>query len=234
MPNAHYVPISDFINERVGDLPEWNGKVFLRGHIGVNSPGRELISEAGRDMNALKTEMRPGVHAPQFVGDYGTNVVTMDAKEMGRSLRRFSAERSVPIKSVTEGGCMGTYAMEPMHEGFMEESRRFGKLKQKIKFRGAKYKYETRFSGEKTFENLRFSDYPKATRYYLLPSGSKASIPFQHKNFEKKFTGFKHSTNGGASYKPDYFIEGDEVQSLVEGELSRKTKSFFNKIEDVY
>ena len=233
-PDAHFVPISDFINGKVGDLPEWNGNVFFRGHIGVNVKGRELISEAGSDLSKLKTEMGPGVHAPQFIPDYGTNVVTMDAEEMGRKLRRFSAERGVPIRNVTEGGCFGSYATEPMHKGFMEESKRFGKLKQKIKFRGSKEGYEARFTGDNVFRDLKFSHYPKETRFYLTPHGVKTKLPFRVRNFEKEFTGYTHSTNKGASYKPDFFIEGDEVRGMVDGSLSRKTKSLFSKISDVY
>lgn len=234
VPDAHYVPLSDFINGNVGDLPEWNGNVFFRGHIGVNVQGRELIAEAGTDVSKLKTRMMPGVHAPQFIQDYGTNVVTMDAKEMGRVLRRFSDSRGVPIKNVTEGGCVGTYATKPMHQGFMEESKRFGKMKRKIKFRGAKGKYEARFTGDHTFKSMRFSNYPKETRFYLSPHGAKPGLPFVHKNFEKRFVGFTHSTNGGASYKPDFFMGEDGVRSMVNGEFTRKAKSYFSKITDIY
>lgn len=231
--DAHYVPISDFINGNVGDLPEWNGHVFMKGHVG-DFEGREILSETSRDMSKFKTELKPGVTPAEYNEYFTTNIITVDGKEMGRKLRRFSDERGVPIKNITGGGCESMYAINPIREGFMEESKKFGFKKQRIKFKGLKDGRYAAYIGDNTYKNLHYDIYPKETRFYLNSSTNQPGIPFEMKNGRRRFLGFTSRKDAKSPFKPEPYVGEKEIRGLVHGRTPSKFKRFFQKLIEVY
>ena len=112
--DAYYYPINDFIDEKIGDLPEWNGNVFIKSHMGIEAHN-EISAESGSYYEGPKLDGK----YRKLVFDKGKYSVNVDAEEFGKQLRYFSEQRGVPIRNVMAGGCEGSVAAEAISRGFV-------------------------------------------------------------------------------------------------------------------
>lgn len=112
--DAYYYPINDFIEGKIEDIPEWNGNVFIKSHMGTEAHN-ELSAESGTHYEGPKLD---GKYRRLAInkGKYSVNV---DGEEFGKQLRFFSEQRGVPIQNVVAGGCEGSAAAEAISRGFV-------------------------------------------------------------------------------------------------------------------
>ena len=136
LPDAYHVPMNKFINKEVGDLEDWNGNVFILGHMGT-TPGKEISVEEAEDVEDIETVSRfTNIEYNQVSKTWSAR---FDGDEMGRLLRNFSKERNVPIRNVVAGGCHGAEAAEAIQHGFLGFSTpRFGAERHPVDFAGVR------------------------------------------------------------------------------------------------
>lgn len=230
--NAYYVPMSDLVQDRVPNLPEWNGNVFLKGHLGHTSQ-REILVEASRDKSLIKTGAEEGMQKAFYHPYFSSYLSVYDGEKMGRKLRQLSKKTGVHIKKVIAGGCEGNYAMDAIQYGFSEESKTLGKVGIKTKFYGLRDGSYVKYMGKRTFKSFKYDVFPKHMRYYLTPTKGEHAIPFiDKKDGTKVFKDFR--TRRFLWFKKDPYIEGKEVKQLVNGRIPSKIKSFFEKFTVAY
>ncbi len=234
--NAHYVPLSDFVNGKVGDLPEWNGNVFIKGHMDVND-GIEIFAENAPSHNMIKMKASKGKF---FRGGDGSSKTVLDAEELGGTLRRFSEERGVPIKNIFAGGCQGECAAERIGRGYSEAGSRV--MNRELNTYGMKQDFNAVIAGKKSTESSDYLGF-KSTRYHV----NHKDI-YNEPNVEGEFPNAKLKSIDGARFngfdkngeeifeenKPLPFFEGEELDAFVNSRIPSQFESFYSKFKISY
>ena len=102
--DAYYISLPDFMNGEVGDLPEWNGNVFIEAHMGTDS-SIELEIERASYVDDFET-FSSDVGYYESVEPEGL-FVGADAENFGRSLRRFPKKGESPLEMLLPGDVRG-------------------------------------------------------------------------------------------------------------------------------
>lgn len=212
-PDAHFVPLSDFINKKVGDLPEWNGHVYIKGHMG-GVRGQEIVSEIAPDRSLLR------LHSPKLIQGQMSNgkyALAFDAEEMGNLLRDFSDLRGVQIHSVIAAGCQGERAADGIYKGYTARgfelqneagaARRFWTV-------GLKAGKNSLTMGERTVESIGYEKGFKGSRYHIFPAKKKELLNWSYVNGKKRL--YKMGYKQGDEYRSIPYIDGLDFQRFVE------------------
>lgn len=105
--DAHYVSIPDFVNNKVADLPEWNGNVYIDSH--TNAKG-EIVGERYKVRREFQTEEKAISRVSETEGGGIQAFVKNEA--IGVRLNEMSEKTGTTVKNIVSGGCMGGKAAE--------------------------------------------------------------------------------------------------------------------------
>lgn len=161
IPNAHYFPMRELVEERVGEISDWNGSIFLKGHMSPTK-GAEITIES----MPKGTKARTRSFLTQKVGTSDTEEsVVIDSKQFGRQLRVFAEKNPfTDVKSIVAGGCQGSIAGEGIGKGFTDKD--FGKSRgRRFEIQGLKKGRYAAFYGKKMSAEKGVNGF-SSTRFY--------------------------------------------------------------------
>lgn len=219
IPNAHYVPMSDFVNGEVGALPEWNGSVFLKGHS-TNVKGKEIITEELHKGDVSKTKSMDAKRFRSADSD-GHELMVMDSKEFGRKLRVLADREGVEVKSIISGSCEGSIGAEGIGKGFADK-KLFGKSgKRPLKLGGLKKKKYSFFGGRRQTTDARVDGF-RSSRFYVGEDHSGAFEDVARRgpgDAKYQLDGLKSAkANKGASPELPY-ADTPEIEEMYNGRI---------------
>lgn len=228
IPDAHYSPLSDLMNGEIGDLPEWNGNVFIQGHMGL-SEKMEILGEQASFEQQLKTK------ASNFSGTYmkrNDYVTMLDAEGVGIKLRELSIARDIPLKNIIAGGCEGTGAARGIAKGLMAEST--SESTREVAISGARPGKISVFSGPNVVKEWGYDDSPSEMRLHIMrkkekehmfhkreKDGTKRWIKYGKKDFDGKGVPLKYSNK-------------DEFHDFIHGRIPSKFEDKFDTFHITY
>lgn len=214
--DAYYVPLSDFMNGEVGELPEWEGDVFIKAHMGIN--GHEVELERGWNEMQFKTESDLVDIMPRSSPEVRAwNAI--DGKDLGRKLREFADDRGVIVERITAGGCQGSVAAEKIADGFIEKSAGLGT--RKLMTAGLKKGYIALFAGPKSttfggeiagLGHIRYHAYPKGSQKFKAHKIKKAA------DGRDQFLRYKYGNTIEDAVPMDY-MRAKEVRGFLHGQI---------------
>lgn len=231
IPDAHYVPMSDFVNGKVGDLPEWNGNVFLKGHT-FPEEGEELLVEMSKKAKRLKTL---GSNLKYYKAQDGLLESRMDAGHMGRLLRQFSESRGVPVRNIMSGGCDGIIAAKRVGIGYKEAGGQF--MNQELNVYGLKEGYQAMIQGRRSTSGEYYEGL-KTARFHAIHETEhefdyveEVDGGAELKYIEgARINGYHKS--GDPIYgpkKPLPFVENEELGGLLDARIAKHMTGVFDK-----
>lgn len=222
--DAYYVPISDFLNDKTIDLKDWNGEVFIKGHMGATL-GAEIGVERALDPSAIKTSS--SVANPMFERE-GKFMVDVDAKKFGEHLRTFAENRGVTVHSIVAGGCQGQDAAERVARGYIGSRTGTGKQLYAAGLKRGNNAYvagkiETSLRGKQDVLPL------EKTRFHVKPKGASTSRSLTKDSKGRKlFSKYRGKLGNNPTF--DYkYAEGDELYDLVGGRLPASISDEFEE-----
>ena len=227
--DAYYVPMSDFINGDVGDLKDWNGNVFLKGHMG-DEAGHELTVEQTNVEDMIKTDHMGAVEEPMPKVGYQ---VKFDAREMGQMLRDFSDSRQVPIKNIVAGGCQGGVAAEGIYDGFISVPAKKGvAASRSLSVSGLRKGNRAMFAGEKSVKKLGYKGPYFKTRFHTRPEESLERRRVAGTPGNKRLVGFAKSQGGKDSDLK--YVEGEQLSEFINGRVPENMEEEFVTFRGLY
>ncbi len=121
--DGYYYPLSDFVNGDVPlDLKEWNGNVFIEGHLHTDGSISSEFYLKGEKFK-LNKRFSEGIYdGYEGVGKFGF----VQHNALSERLARLTKSTKVALKKVTFGGCEGGQAAKKL-------SRSIGKVFRKMK-----------------------------------------------------------------------------------------------------
>lgn len=233
VPDAYYVPMSTFMNGEVGDLSEWNGNVYFKGHMEINSGG-ELEVERSVDPSLMKSRLN-NVKRIKALGEEKYANIT-DAEGVGRSLRRLSEERGVPIKTIIAGGCQGGEAAERIGMGYAKAGGRT--MGRTIETAGLHTSKGSVTSGKNVTTRVGEFDGLERTRFSVGPVDSELLDDIVTETFEEgtekaSFYEYFSRLKNGVEVDMKY-VEGEEFSQMVNGRIPEKLDPDFLKFKFEY
>ena len=225
VPDAHYVPLSDFMSSSYIPLEEWNGNVFIKGHMGDNI-GAELEAEVSHDKGLMRLSKQEGVSI-NFNPKTQTFHSGIDGKVVGKRLRRIAKLNKVEVKNIVAGGCNGTYAARTVGQGYASELEGGAKT---LNTFGLRPNIQAVTFGENELSKKGYQNGIGRTRYYPVPEG----FPY---DFEKeasdgaspaKVTGL-NLKRGERTLKFDKYASGEELNEMANGRIPPQINQFFDK-----
>lgn len=239
VPDAHYVPLSDFVSGRVGDLPEWNGNVFIKGHM-WEEKGREIYVELAQDYSQIKTPSEILKSHKAADGLYENGI---GAEDLGGMIRRFADERGVQVHNIVAGGCDGSVPAKRIGKGFKNAKKIWQRSKKRaFNVIGLKKNHQSLLIGSRSTEGNYFKEL-QTTRFYGLPDGFQEFNDVEGEFPFAKMVGLKQAREMGVDgagqtiYGPKEtmpYVEGDELVGLMNGEVARQIQPLFDRIPMVY
>lgn len=230
--DAYYCSLRDFATGRVGDVSEWNGKIFIKSHTGTIR-GKEILVQESNELSLLKRSegiLNP-VSRAEFINTY---VVDLDAKALGQHLRRFSEHSGIPLRKVVVEGCEGSYAAEQIAKGYTEVGAniKWGKT---LKVKGLKSEHYALIKGKESVERELPSVRPLSrTRFYVKHFMDQDVTRISKiKDGSMKFSRFSGIRPNGKARKYS-FMEGEEIDKFVNGRIPRRMKKFYKTFKVSY
>lgn len=227
----------DFLDNKIPDLPEWNGNVYIASHMGED--GAIQIEEGAfpGKINSFNVLDKKGVKTNFYnekVGSSGgaealsrRGLVEIDGKSIGSRLKQFSLERDVKLKNVVFGGCHGGEAAKQASTSFQLEPN-------KVEFEGAK----TNFFGTKKGFYASEALHDGQINMQWMPSDSKVSAsPDMMVNYKgNEYKAYSYVPEGESSAYPAYGTPNEPVINdlLEHGRMSSYTGNFMEHIPTSY
>ena len=228
--DSYQVPLSDFINRNIGDLPEWNGNIFIKSHAS-REIGHEITVEQAYNPDRLKTSSKQVGHYIDAKENY---VAQIDAEVLGGSIRDFSEAIHVPVKNIFVGGCQGGEAANRIGMGF---TKGYTVTRgRKLVTSGLKPDRYAYYAGPYT--SVIYADGLPHTNLYLQSTPSTALPIIEEKMHpmgypEKKFKGFKEKIKGKFDRELPY-ANNEELKNLVNNRIPEKINSHFESFHFEY
>lgn len=199
VPDAHYMPITDFVNGKVPNLDEWNGNVFIDTHISAD--GKSIVLEEAKYEDQLVTADKTFTKTMHV---QGTRPFTSDIEpeRFGEILRNFSEHYNVPVQNVTSSGCQGGEAMERVGFGY-------------VRTRPSVAEHELHVAGLKKgrYGIIEGETVTKEDGRYLGREETWMSI--SHKRGEDAMYGYSEAAEPGQKPKFIQYLEDDGKGSAV-------------------
>lgn len=237
VPNSHFIPMSDFLNGNIGELPEWNGNVFVYSHMGAEGADR------------LEVERFYGEGMQRTDGDFTKQIrnnrkditaVDMDSKEFGRKLRTFADERGVRVKNIVAGGCQGAETGNQIALGYTEKASRkkfsFFRKKKKLNVLGAHEGNNLVYTGSRKSSVIARMERAlpfKKSRIYMLPKGTTHEYQFKTYRGQKYLATYRVSTGRNSSRELEY-LDHNDIGEFVNGRVPESMTGFFNRFKITY
>lgn len=231
--DAYFIPLSEFMNGEVGDVPEWNGNVFIKGHMSPHS-STEMEVERSVSENKMKAS---AYNMGYFDRDEeGVLKTFTDAEVFGRTLRRFSEERGVPVKRIVAGGCEGGTAAERIGMGYASGGERF--MGRELITTGLKPEMNALISGRLVTTKPGKRIGLERTRFHVRPQNAEIFSAIDHEDFgngvvQQKFSNYSGSIKGGPLFELNYG-EGKELRRMANGRIPRSIKPHFEEFKFTY
>lgn len=172
--DAHYHSLPDFMNGKVGDLPEFNGTVFIDSHMGPQEGGLIELEGANRFVDLKspivpeKTRIVPNLdhyttrrYRPKFTAE-------IRAESLGEELRNFADARGLVVKNIVAGGCQSETAAKQLGKGFTAKPSG-GASKAKLRTVGVDNDLVASYYGDHTLASSNFKSIGE-TRLYMPPA----------------------------------------------------------------
>lgn len=208
--DAYYVPMSDFLNGKQIDLPEFNGNVFVMAH--TTNEGDFLIeAERANHMDDFSTSRKSPAKMFQSEPDEFTMDVTPE--DLGQRLRQFSEENRLPIDNITVGGCQGENAANRIGKSFAKGKQLTGR---KLTTKGVKTGHKVNVLGKHgSFLDEEVIEPLQQTTYYTRPVGAHSNIDLEELEeggYKAKGMSFKLPDGSPAEFQS---AQGRELSDLV-------------------
>lgn len=224
--DAHYVPITDFVNGKVPDLTEWNGNVFLDVHLREDAINIEL--ERGRNPSEFTTGERSFTRK-WFKPKLGEYEVTLDSGRFGEMLREFSEQRGVPIQNITTSACQGGEAAERMGFGYVEA--RPSTAENELKVAGLKKGRFALIDGEKSTEYGDLYIGRKGTRFSVSKYRDYDKLYMDSKPVEgqtkEQFVSFSEEDEAGVISELPH-SQPEELEGILNGRVPQSLEKEFS------
>lgn len=229
--NGYFVPLTDFMNGEVGDLSDWNGNVFLDGHLCANadydleiekSPQKELLRTQSKDIKFFRKKDNT-----EFYG-------RTNARNVGGHLGRLSLERGIQVENITVGGCQGADVGRRIAEGYRDAMPK--RMDGQIWVHGLKEDRYSVVAGELTTSEQKVEGLDE-TRYYV--SRDEADYYGYKKNpsyrgGKKKFIGLYRNNKKGLPEALPY-ATGQELEDMVrEAQIPKNLQGHFDSFPMEY
>ena len=216
--DAHYMPLSDFVNNDVTNLSEWNGNVFIESHAGLEE-GSELGAEFSPREGDLKLIGKEGVNFKAGETQFMTGV---DAKKIGSKLRALAAKNKVPVKNVVVGGCKGSLAAKNVGKGYAEAGSMEGRT---IRTYGLRKELKSAIYGQRTRETAGVASDIRPTRYYVANSEAKIRYKPVTRDGNRIYEPAAYTEQG--SEMPMRYVEGEQINEMANGTIPRRLSRNF-------
>ncbi len=229
--DAYYVPLADFLNGEIADLPEFNGNVFINSHMGAESGGA-IRTESGGKMTKFKTPKLKKVNRITGKNEYAARV---EGKELGRELRDFSDTRNLEIKSILVGGCEGETAAKEIGSGFTERASGLTG-RRSITTAGLKRDRLSLIMGEKTIEEKGINGLKGELRYHVRKNGIPNGADIFEDVTPPQFDCLVHYPNGLSNEKEEipYANKAETRDMVVNGRVPASLESDFSSYKFQY
>ena len=229
--SAYDYTLSDFIQHKIPDLPEWNGNVYVTAHM--SGKGR-IIVETSKDLPSENLLAEKGVIKKTLssVGEGATNAtssinIALEGASFGERIKQFSVANKIRLKNVVMAGCEGEVAAKKAVSGFDEVSSPGLWRGRGVNFFGTKKGYAV--------AELQTS---KRTSWQWMPKKSKIStsregdLRFKGKDYPV----FTYTPKGSsealpAMAKPDESVATD---LLIQGRIPPNAETFVSHIPTAY
>ncbi len=205
--NTYDFTINDFMQNKIPDLPEWDGNIYVAAHM--NAEGKielerqngftdrkletdNLLDDEGIYKNKMKSKKPDSFDSG---GDKMIDRVTvdMDGEIFGERVNEFALEKGVKVKNIVLGGCEGSAAAEETSKGFQLAANYNAEQGATANFFGTKKGYlvsEVTMGDKSSWtwlpNNSKISSSPNAKvrvgdedvlTYSFMPKGSTESVP---------------------------------------------------------
>lgn len=149
--DAHDYSLTDFVNKKIPDLPDWDGNVYISGHMKEN--GRIELERANTEDLISMDKIPSHIHydfkeynnprsselwQPRKIREFK---VEMDADKFGKDLKEFSAAQRVKLNNVVFAGCEGGVAAEQAADAFESHNMPTEWVGDEVNFFGTKKGY---------------------------------------------------------------------------------------------
>ncbi len=229
--DAYYVPLADFLNGEVPDLPEFNGTVFIDAHMGTSNGG--IVEVERDDLRARFKTPREYKVARKLPGteEYA---VTIKAEDLGRELRDFADIRKLEIKNILAGGCEGSAAAESIGNGFVERSSNIS-TKRFLKTSGLKRDRIALPVGEKFLADEGVQGLKNETRFYVHKKGNIPDYDVTNYKGELKFNALLNTSKADGQFEEVPYADGDELKDMVvNGRIPESVDGHFSQFKFEY
>lgn len=225
VPDAHYVPLSDFMSSPNIPLQEWNGNVFILSHMGEIDKA-EIAGEVSRHPDMLQLQNKEGANI-----FYNTKEETyealIDGKALGRRLRHIAELNNVRVNNVVAGGCNGTFAAQRIGEGYAQASAESSSGR--LHTFGLRRKIQGSYLGKHKINSDNYISGIESTRFYPLPEGYPYDYNFSKSASERPIVdGYRLDTQKTDLIFEKY-AEGEELNHMANGRIPPKISQFFDE-----
>lgn len=226
VPDAYYVPIGDFMNREFVSPSDWNGNVFIKGHMSLK-PGNEITVQK----TMVNKPFKPVAAKLDFSKTGKQLYVNMDARDLGRSLRQFSDEMDVPLKNVVAGGCKGSGAAEKIYEGITDGKELAGG--RELTVAGLKPGKEASLVGRNSTE-FKGRKGLSETRFYVRNKGDNVQKTIDHsEDGQEVVKGYHVEDVNGARVELPY-ASGEEFTNFVNARVPEQFADDFKILKGFY
>ena len=154
--DAYYVPMTDIVNHTSAiELPEFNGNVYIDGHMGVGDYNQGSIEMERADTPYELKTRRDNYRNIGYEEAKPHYRISIDAHDFGRELRDFANVKNIKVKNIVAGGCSGEAAAKGIGEGFTYQATKAA-ANQKLTTIGAKKGLKNLKSGRSCTGKLWF------------------------------------------------------------------------------
>lgn len=214
IPDAHYVPLSDFVNGKVGDIEEWNGNVFIHSHMGMDKKAEIHIEESKNPKNFKSKSKFAHIEEADEEGIHG---LSFDGEEMGRLLKGFSMERGVPLKNIVAGGCEGEGAAMAISRGIQPDLRVKGNTQTRVI--GLQEGNELFYAGPVSTSVDNMEGFAHTRMYYKpVEADFQWDTEMIEDGTRERVRGFYGELENQQRIELNY-IEGDDLRGLINGRI---------------
>ncbi len=226
--DAYYVPLADFMNEKVPDMPEFNGHVYIDSHMDSEKQG---FVKTERDGGARRFKTPKELTVEEFWDSEDQYVTKVRGSTLGKQLRKFADENGLEIETIIAGGCEGEVAAQRIGRGFMKGPVGKPRL---LRTAGPKCQRFPVSVGQKSVASKGMTGFEDKYRWYVTGNEPVFEDIIRDGENPAKLMGlFGHSETGLAKTFP--YANGEEVKDIaVNGRIPKPIESHFNNFEFEY
>lgn len=221
--DSYQYSLGDFMNGKIGKLPDWNGNVFIKAHMSVEKAHNLELEQVHGNL-ASNIESDKLKYFWNKEGKFTT--VEIDSKEFGRQLRYFAEYQETPIENIVSGGCQGSATGHLIGQGYAERPAiesdfpipKSGKLG--VTVFGLKEGYMGFYVGEAVTRPEESGALPlERSRFYAVPENAPIQETYERiGDGEERVSGYAIDHGHNIRESLDY-AEGEELQDFADARI---------------